>query len=662
MQRSVKWISNVNGGLIAKHSLLVLTTCDEKYFHFAKSLAKSMDFFSPDYLLCIHIINPSIDLFRTIKNEKLDSNLIISCEKTDLSEFSEEEKRAYYASARFFRIPELMQEFNVDIFCVDSDSLIVNPIDGDFTNKDEADISLVRRDTVNGKINHIASEPPLEMKVATGSILSRNRKSTLEFYSELNKTLTQKFIDRQLSWFIDQVIFYETMMKLQAKVTVRGIKTKYADWNFKASSILWAGKGELKNTNFKFLTLQKLLSEDEYTRYEHLSLAHKLVGSDDLVSSDIYPKIEKITSGFKKKIAIFLPRLDLPWKKPTSDKPPLISKEATELRSFWKKICIYISNSFEREGFIVETIEIPAWEITELKLNFSDCSLAFIPHRCNIDFDITKVKIPVYFYMQEYFSWMFTIDSDGWSAASSIYPVKYNKIPDIDNDKYNSYLNKLNSGELESKFLQTKSSGVKSLVESGQIPRHSDPRVSHKRFIFFPLQIPHDQSIRYFSKLTEERVIRRLLIWSKENDIPIVFKPHPASPKSMEPLIEIIRDGGGYIAEANIHDLIELSYAVYTINSGVGFEALFHNKPIVTFGRAEYDCCTFKATMNNLDFAWVYCILSSRNDLRKGYAKFFNWFSTEYAYDLSDAENTSTKLRMLAKRIKKKHFATMENF
>lgn len=661
MQRSVKWISNQNVPEI-KNSPLLLTVCDENYFHFAESLINSLTVFSPENFLCVHVINPSGKLIKKIK-EQLAKNpkFIASYEITNIDFLNDEQKKTYYALARFFRITELLKTFNTDILCLDSDSLIVNKIDYDFTNKEEADICLIRRDISDSDTKNSQTETPVHMKVATGSIYSRNRPATLRFYNDLVVTLKDRIKNSQMHWFTDQIIFYETIVKMEGRVTVRSIKTKYADWTFKSSSIVWAGKGDAKNTNFKFTALQKLLSSNEFTRQEYLTLAYKFSGRDGINQSDIAPKITTISKDFRKKVVIFLPRLDLPWKKPAIDHPaPLLSEQATELRVLWKKFCMYLSNALEREGFLVETIEIPAWEITEKVINYSNCSLAFIPHRCKLDFNTAQVSIPIYFYMQEFFSWLFVVDQKGWSAASTIYPVNYAELTKSDHDKYSIYLQKLSDNTLGSKFFQPERTNINALLDTGQLPRHPDPRISYKKFIFFPLQIPHDQSIKYFSDVIEEDVIYRLLDWSEKNDIPIVFKPHPANIKSMEPLLEIIREKNGYIADANIHELIELSSAVYTINSGVGFEALFHNKPIVTFGRVEYDCCTFKANFDNLDFAWIYCLLSNQNDLRKGYAKFFNWFVTEYAYDLSDYDMSAMKLRFLVKRIKKRHFPHIE--
>src|SRR5690606_11694616 len=42
------------------------------------------------------------------------------------------------------------------------------------------------------------------------------------------------------------------------------------------------------------------------------------------------------------------------------------------------------------------------------------------------------------------------------------------------------------------------------------------------------------------------------------------------------------------LSNASIHSLIERAEAVYKVNSGVGLEALLHEKPVVVTGKCDY--------------------------------------------------------------------------
>jgi capsule polysaccharide modification protein KpsS len=55
-----------------------------------------------------------------------------------------------------------------------------------------------------------------------------------------------------------------------------------------------------------------------------------------------------------------------------------------------------------------------------------------------------------------------------------------------------------------------------------------------------------------------------------------------------------------WIDDVNIHEIIPHARAVVVVNSGTGMETLLHKRPVVTFGRCEYDCVSNKATTENI--------------------------------------------------------------
>jgi hypothetical protein len=650
LKRIISWLIKPDEKSIGLSDLLIFTACDSLYFDYAASLVRSADVFSPGSKFILHLINPEKKVLQQVEQLRrviTTTDLYVSIEKTDLNSMDGEGKRTYYACARFLRIAELLKEYSCEFLVVDSDSLIVNPINRDFTNKEEADICLIRRD-LDGVVD-------VRLAVATGTVYVRNRAASLDFFILLSNKLHNHFLTENINWFLDQVLFHETMMEL-VTTCIRNIKKSYADWTFRKSSILWAGKGDLKTQHIFFAAIQQMLSLDEFSQNRALSRLYSIVGSEALVKNNFFDKILKIKDLLKPRMVIFIPRLDLPWKRPSKNVSsyPAISDETLDLRLWWKVFATNVVSSFQANGFFAEIIEVPAWEINEVAVNNSAADIAFVPHRCHKDFELSKVRLNVEFYMQEYFAWVFVVNKRGWSAASSLYPININAIKcDFPSDKYKEYQYRLAAGKLTSKFYQAKSQTIESLIELGQLPDTKGFATKKPVYIFFPLQIPHDQSIRYFSSVEEYEVVNALLDWSENSKIPIVFKPHPANEKSMRELLELIKFRGGFISNGNIHDLITYSSAVYTINSGVGFEALLHSKPIVTFGRVEYDCVTFKADVNSLDKAWFYCLYSDPISLIRSYSTFIQWFLAEYSYDLSDKASVSQKLRHLVKSTKK---------
>lgn len=621
--------------------LLLFSACDTGYVDHAVSLIRSVDVFSPGFAFLLHVVNPSeaaLERLQTLAAGLRNTRLWVSTESIDLSALSDEARRTYYACARFFRLAELVPQIKTPVLSLDADSLILNPIDQNFTDKPDAEICLVRRDQKDdGVEEHLA--------VATGTIWIRPCKRTIQFMQSVSDGIAGAFAAGEAGWYLDQLVFKRQMTAFGERFPIYNIKTKYADWHFKPDSIVWAGKGPRKFSDLRYVLLKKSLSDDPAARYRFLPMLHELGTVDELLTPDFQSRLRRAAvKGLRTRVCVFLPRLDLPWKKPKDpDAPaPRITKDTLALRLYWKTFTARLANVLEAEGIKVDVREIPAWEITRDTVEREAASLAFIPHRCHLDFE--PGPTPVRFYMQEYFRWIFVVDEAGWSAASTVYPVSESALEGATaSGAFDDYRRRLETGTLGSKFAQKQKLSLAELKAEGLVP--DGP------YIFFPLQIPHDQSIRYFSDVAEIDVVSALLAWAKERGIAVVLKPHPANLKSMQPFEALAREHGAVWSDANIDDLITHAAAVYTINSGVGFESLLRLKPVVTFGRAEYDCVTFNARPDALDDAWRHCQQTEAAALEARYRRFFDWFIDGYAIDLSRPEAAMARLKALADAI-----------
>jgi capsule polysaccharide modification protein KpsS len=119
-------------------------------------------------------------------------------------------------------------------------------------------------------------------------------------------------------------------------------------------------------------------------------------------------------------------------------------------------------------------------------------------------------------------------------------------------------------------------------------------------YAFFPCQIPHDETIKFHSDVTVEEALERTCIATQEIGMNLVVKGHPVNPGSMQSLKEIAKKylHVTWYDDVSIHQLIQTARCTVTVNSGVGFESLLHKIPVVTFGRSEYDCVTYKVNSN----------------------------------------------------------------
>lgn len=139
----------------------------------------------------------------------------------------------------------------------------------------------------------------------------------------------------------------------------------------------------------------------------------------------------------------------------------------------------------------------------------------------------------------------------------------------------------------------------------------------------------------------------------------MVFKRHPRSirPGSETPDLEralrvqIQTNPFAHVVDANVHSLIAASAGV-VINSGVGFEALFHGKPVLTFGDCDYRCVTLPLNLDRgMRDALVYVRDHGPIERLPGY-RFVHHYRTRHAFDLREPrERIDRRLREQLRRI-----------
>ena len=81
-----------------------------------------------------------------------------------------------------------------------------------------------------------------------------------------------------------------------------------------------------------------------------------------------------------------------------------------------------------------------------------------------------------------------------------------------------------------------------------------------------------------------------------------------------------------WVDQCSVHDAIKGAKAIYTVNSGVGMEAILHEKPVVVFGQAEYDCVTERANLKNMDEVWRSIENMDLDAMKDRYRKFVDFF------------------------------------
>ncbi|MBP0444987.1 hypothetical protein J8J14_09345 [Roseomonas sp. SSH11] len=117
--------------------------------------------------------------------------------------------------------------------------------------------------------------------------------------------------------------------------------------------------------------------------------------------------------------------------------------------------------------------------------------------------------------------------------------------------------------------------------------------VEGEGFVFVPLQLPNDSviALKSFDSPYLEGM-HRMVVALAAAGIPVMLKRHPhCTDPAVARLIDVLVaawPGLVAVSRASIHLLIRRARAVMTLNSGVGFEALLHGKPVIAAGKAEY--------------------------------------------------------------------------
>ena len=604
--------------------LLVTASCDLEYIPNAMALIRSLDSASPGFDFLLNVVNPGPDTLASLDRfaeELQDTRLHIAAESVQLTD--PEELRTYFACARLMLLPDILECSDSPVFVIDADGIFIAPIDMNFTDKPHADICLCLRDTA-GKPGQ-----DIHLEVAAGAIWVTPNPATRSFFNAVRRGVELEFSQGSPAWFLDQKVLAVQVKEARATTRILNIKPKYVDWDFRQDSIIWTGKGNRKHLDIGYTLLRLCFDSDPDRRHRARELWRKtiLMRPPEQRESVLGRVFSKDARHRARRVGIYLPRLDLPWKKSGMAKggPVAQTKDAVDLRLRWKQFTMGLSLTLTRYGIEPVLLEIPAWDITPQRVDEDDFDLAFIPHRCHLDFK--RGSTPVMFYMQEYFRQVFVVDPQGWSAASSKYPVDASRLPAAVLGGWDDYRERFASGAMDSKFEQQASLPRDRLIASGDMP--DGP------FAFFPLQIPHDQSLLYFSDVEEAVALDAVVDWSRRSRIPLVLKGHPANMRSMADFMRAHRGEGIFWSEAHVHDLLKYSRGVITLNSGVGFEAIIAGKPLVTLARSEYDAISHKATLGTIGAAWESAV-GEDDDVRLArYSRFVDWFLCRYAIDMS---------------------------
>jgi hypothetical protein len=122
-------------------------------------------------------------------------------------------------------------------------------------------------------------------------------------------------------------------------------------------------------------------------------------------------------------------------------------------------------------------------------------------------------------------------------------------------------------------------------------------------FVFFPLQTL-DDTVVALQRFPTLDVLDRAAKIAREKRKHLVVKRHPrCTDERVARAIARLERDNEYVqrTDASIHAILPVCDAVLVGNSGVGFEALIHHRPVYTFGGSEYELVTRRlATLDDI--------------------------------------------------------------
>lgn len=178
-------------------------------------------------------------------------------------------------------------------------------------------------------------------------------------------------------------------------------------------------------------------------------------------------------------------------------------------------------------------------------------------------------------YKMAYLPFMFHLDRTGYSGWSEFRNVKPAEIEALDQATVDAFFAREVSEILGSRATKH--------------PQGAEAAPEATDFVFFALQVPNDSVISLCFQDDYIATLRQAILAIRQAGETVVVKPHPfgRQPRLMAMLQKLTTEGV-IVTDASIHALLPRAKAVVTANSGVGFEALLHDKPVLCLAQADY--------------------------------------------------------------------------
>jgi capsule polysaccharide export protein KpsC/LpsZ len=179
---------------------------------------------------------------------------------------------------------------------------------------------------------------------------------------------------------------------------------------------------------------------------------------------------------------------------------------------------------------------------------------------------------------------------------------------------------------------------VKKYEENGSTKYKQSSEISKTplKFVLVLMQVSND-TVSKLADISSYNLAKMVSDGYSGSDFSVVIKPHPRDVR-FKP--NMVNNKDAIIVNDSIYSLIPKSSAVYTVNSGAGFESLLYRKPVFTSGHNDYH--------------WVTTRVRNRDDIEKtksqfdidkdSIVKFLYYFLNEYVITYDNKEQIRRKI------------------
>ena len=148
-------------------------------------------------------------------------NYEIQFENINQKSFYQLDIVSFYTTRRFIKARDLLQQYNLPIFTVDADTIILKDIKFFIKENSEVDMSLT--------IKNLNRNRNFKNFISAGYALFLPTKISLLFLNFYAQVLEYTISNKGLIWFIDQILLYSTLIfiKRKSQIKVNNIINNY---------------------------------------------------------------------------------------------------------------------------------------------------------------------------------------------------------------------------------------------------------------------------------------------------------------------------------------------------------------------------------------------------------------------------------------------------